>query len=148
MLGTGEIKSERRHERVAEADVDEVRMVQFDLEGQVVDEHGRSLQEHRSPQAPDAKAQLLQQPGKGPIVLEAPASPSVDEFGQGDVDVGRDRDTPDHIEVLERHGDQMGVLERLQGVETGIGRALVTQPLQVGVDVGHPVTGRSCDTSR
>ena len=153
-VGEGGVGSERHRiaEAVAVAHVDEPRLVEVDAQREVVvvvalaavgvDHLGR---EHR-----DAVAQRSEQPGEEPVQLVAEAAAAtVHDLVEDRVGLHRDRDAPDDVEVLERHGEEVRDLE----LGEGRGRLREAQAGQVRADVQRAVqtaavAGESCSPKR
>ena len=63
---------------------------------------------------------------------------ATDDLGEHDILIDRHRDPMEHVEVLERHGDEMGVLES-NGPEVEHVEPFGTDPFEIRIDSRHEV---------
>ena len=107
-------ESDRRQAAVAEADVGQPAVtVEVDDERQVIERRPPAVvTPHLARHAVDLEAQLGEQPAERPVQLEAPpATPTLDDLGVRRRHIGRHAAAVEHVEVLERHGDEVGHLQ-------------------------------------
>ena len=129
----------RGRERITEPDVDQVRRIELYLDRVVVDHRVRSVGQHSCPDPHDPEAELLEKPRKRAIVLETPTTAATDDLGEHGILIDRHRNPMEHVEVLERNGDEMGVLESGKRAEVENIGPFGTDPCQIRIDSRHEV---------
>lgn len=138
-LGTIGIEAQRRYERVAETDVNEIRPIELYLDGKVIDLNLRPTAQYRCTESTNPEAKLPQQPRKCAVVFEAPSPSTTEHLGDNRVGVGRDGHLRNHVKVLERNGGEVSVLERGQRLERRVRRARVSDAFEVRVQHFGPM---------
>ena len=143
---------DHRQRVVAPADVDEVGVTADPHEQRQVVEGGTQPAgagvERAARQQVDVEAEPAQQLGEATVQLEAPPAPALlDDLRVRPVDGLAHTDTMEHVQVLERHVDQMREVERGECSRGRFVRAVVGDAGQVPIDVevGHPDHPRQLD---
>ena len=87
------------------------------------------------------EAEPVEQLGEAPVQLEAPSAPALlDDLGVRPVDVHPHPDAVEHVQILERHRDEVGRLEPGQRGQGRLAWAVVADAGEVSIDV-HSAAG-------
>ena len=138
-LGMVGIEAQRRDERVAETNVNEIRAIELYLDGKVIDLNLRPTAQHRCTESTNPEAKLLQQPRKSTVVFKAPSPSTIEHLGDNRVGVGRDRYLRNHVKVFERNRGEVRVLQRCQRLERRGRQARVSDVFEVRVQHFDPM---------
>ena len=148
VLRAAAIERERPHGALPEPDVDEVRLdlphAAGHFEREVFEDGARSVEQHRRAEQRHVEAERVEQAGERAVELEAPsAATGIDDLGHRGIAIVRHPLTEHDVEILERHGGEMGVLEQREPVEVGADQVrLEAESVEVSIDVdahGQPV---------